>query len=99
MSKKTDIQERIDRGLQDLYALFDGLFPVLLFVYDDRQRTAVLYLLKNTLSISYKTEDICLWCALHHIEYEVFISRRDRLLPWRRLAYRRVMRRIGGDMS
>lgn len=46
-------------------------FPVAIAIYSEQEEMKVSYLLVNTKSEDFDTEDICKWCIEHQIQYQV----------------------------
>lgn len=62
-------------GMKELHFLTEKLnFPVAIPVYSDWQKTQFQYLQNNIKDGRYNSYDICKWCILHGLQYNVIYS-------------------------
>ena len=59
-------------GLKELhFFLFVINFPIAIPIYDDWQKTQFQYLLSNIKSTKFSSFDICKWCIIHKLQYQI----------------------------
>lgn len=59
-------------GLKELHFFAEGInFPIAIPIYDDWQKTQFQYLLSNIKSTKFSSFDICKWCIIHKLQYQI----------------------------
>lgn len=59
-------------GLKELHFLTEGInFPIAIPIYDDWQKTQFQYLLSNIRTTAFTSYDICKWCIIHNLQYQI----------------------------
>ena len=59
-------------GLKELHFLTERInFPIVIAVYNGWQKTQFQYLLSNIESTRFTSYDICKWCIVHNLQYQI----------------------------
>ena len=59
-------------GLKELHFLTEEInFPIAVPIYDDWQKTQFQYLLSNIKTTTFTSYDICKWCIVHNLQYQI----------------------------